>query len=75
MGQNRSPAPPAGSLLAGLGHILVVGLIGGGRAGDGFMNSREGVAVGGQESQIIAAGDAAVPVVDAVIAGFATGAG
>jgi hypothetical protein len=39
VGQNRGPAPPAGSLLCGLGQIFVVGILGGSCARDDFLDS------------------------------------
>jgi hypothetical protein len=69
VGQNRSPAPPACSLLSGLGQIFVVGLLGASRAGHDFLDSGQRVTVGGEEPEIVTAGDA-VPVVDPVITGF-----
>ena len=68
VGQNRSPAPPDGSLLPGIGHVLVVDLTRIARAGHDLLHPRQGVPVGGQETQVVTAGYL-VPAGDRVIAG------
>ena len=70
------PAPlPTGLLLVGgwillVAQVGVVGVGGGAGAGDDFLHRGQGVAVGGEESQVVTAGNT-VPVGDAVVAGLA----